>query len=117
VWDAPAVTTFRLRNHTVRDAGWRYIRYANADEELYDEGAAPYKRTNLAGDPGHAGTNRELAKHLPSNDCADITSRAPGRMQTLSRAGPHRAGQLPRSLIRSLGTHRRLPAGKAIDPL
>ena len=38
-------------NHAVRTEGWRYIRYANGDEELYDETTDPYEWTNLAGGP------------------------------------------------------------------
>src|SRR5262249_24489952 len=38
-WGQPAVTTFGLNNHAVRTDGWRYIRYADGGEELYDETA------------------------------------------------------------------------------
>ena len=33
---------------------WRYIHYANGDEELYDTEIDPYEWTNLAGDTKHA---------------------------------------------------------------
>ena len=52
-------------NHAVRTEGWRYIRYANGDEELYDEATDPYEWTNLADDPRIAATKAELAKSLP----------------------------------------------------
>jgi len=38
---------------------WRYIHYANGDEELYDSRADRYEWTNLANDPTHA---EQLAK-------------------------------------------------------
>jgi len=71
-WDRPALTTYRYKNHTVRTEGWRYIRYANGDEELYDEAADPYEWTNLANDPKHAAKKAELAKFLPAKDHPDI---------------------------------------------
>ena len=42
-WDRPALTTYRFKNHAVRSEGWRYIRYANGDEELYDEAIRPLR--------------------------------------------------------------------------
>jgi arylsulfatase A-like enzyme len=71
-WDQPAVTTYRFKNHTVRTEGWRYIRYANGDEELYDEAADPNEWTNLAGRPEYAAKKAELAKLLPQTDKPDI---------------------------------------------
>ena len=71
-WDAPAITTHGFRNHTVRTAGWRYIRYANGDEELYDEAADPLEYVNLAKAPEHAARRNELAKWLPGTDAANL---------------------------------------------
>jgi arylsulfatase A-like enzyme len=65
-WDQPAMTTFKYQNHTVRTEGWRYIRYANGDEELYDEKADGFEFRNLAGDARYAEIKSELARHLPS---------------------------------------------------
>ena len=70
-WDKPAVTTYRYKNHTVRTAGWRYIRYANGDEELYDETKDPNEYVNLAAKPEFAARKTELAKFLPKTDVAD----------------------------------------------
>jgi arylsulfatase A-like enzyme len=36
-WDRPALTTFGYLNHAVRTEAWRYIRYHDGGEELYDE--------------------------------------------------------------------------------
>ncbi|MDP3071660.1 MAG: sulfatase [Opitutaceae bacterium] len=76
VWDQPAVTTYRYKNHTVRSAGWRYIRYANGDEELYDEVKDPNEYVNLAAQPEFAAKKAELAKFLPKSDIADPAGRA-----------------------------------------
>jgi arylsulfatase A-like enzyme len=67
-WDLPAITTFGFQNHAVRTEGWRYIRYANGDEELYDETADPYEWTNLANKPEHAALKAQLTKHLPTTN-------------------------------------------------
>ena len=48
-WDRPALTTHGQGNHAVRTEKWRYIRYADGGEELYDEGKDPFEWTNLAG--------------------------------------------------------------------
>lgn len=71
-WDQPALTTYRFKNHAVRTEAWRYIRYANGDEELYDEINDPNEWTNLAGLPAHAARKAELAKSLPKDDHVDI---------------------------------------------
>ena len=67
-WDRPAITTHGFRNHAVRSETWRYIRYANGQEELYDESVDPYEWTNLADDPKFAAIKSELAKWLPAHD-------------------------------------------------
>jgi arylsulfatase A-like enzyme len=77
-WDTPAVTTYRYKNHTVRNAGWRYIRYANGDEELYDEVKDPNEYVNLAAKPEFAAKKTELARYLPKSDIADPAGGADG---------------------------------------
>lgn len=65
-WDRPAVTTHEFQNHAVRSERWRYIRYADGGEELYDEQNDPFEWTNLANDAQHATAKAELAKWLPT---------------------------------------------------
>jgi iduronate 2-sulfatase len=67
-WTTPAVTTYRFKNHTARNSEWRYIRYENGDEELYDERKDPNEYVNLAGKPEFAAKKAELAKFLPKTD-------------------------------------------------
>jgi arylsulfatase A-like enzyme len=45
----PAITTHNHDNHGVRSEDWRYIRYADGSEELYDMRADPNEWENLAG--------------------------------------------------------------------
>jgi arylsulfatase A-like enzyme len=74
-WDQPAVTTYRFKNHAVRTEGWRLIRYANGDEELYDEAKDPNEWTNLATNAEFAAKKAELAKLLPTKNHPDIGGR------------------------------------------
>ncbi len=67
-WNEPAITTFRFKNHSVRTEGWRYIRYANGDEELYDETADPNEWKNLAQHAEYTQKKSELGKLLPKED-------------------------------------------------
>ena len=64
-WGRPALTTHGLGNHSVRSERWRYIRYKDGSEELYDEASDPLEWTNLAGQPEHDAAKQELAKWLP----------------------------------------------------
>jgi len=66
--DWPAITTHNQGNHTIRTEDWRYIRYADGSEELYDERTDFNEWTNLAKDPAFAKTKEELAKWLPKID-------------------------------------------------
>jgi arylsulfatase A-like enzyme len=71
-WDKPGLTTYRFSNHAVRTEEWRYIHYANGDEELYNEPADPNEWTNLAKDPKYSEIKAQLAKLLPDHNQADI---------------------------------------------
>lgn len=76
------ITTHGFKNHTVRTEGWRNIRYANGDEELYDEAADPLEYTNLAKHGDHAARKAELARWLPKTDAANL----PGSGQVARKA-------------------------------
>ena len=64
-WDRPALTTHGRKNHALRTPRWRYIRYGDGTEELYDHQSDPNEWTNLAGQPQYAGLKKELAKWFP----------------------------------------------------
>jgi len=71
-WSDPAITTYNFKNHAVRTEGWRYIRYADGGEELYDEAKDPNEWTNLAGKPEFADKKVELGKLIQLKDAKDI---------------------------------------------
>jgi arylsulfatase A-like enzyme len=70
-WSRPALSTFEFNNHSVRSAQYRYIRYANGDEELYDEKADPYEWTNLAANPEFGSVKAGLATWMPKESKPD----------------------------------------------
>ena len=65
-WPDATLTTYGKGNHSVRDERWRYIRYADGSEELYDREKDPLEWTNLAGRGEHAAVKSRLAKWLPA---------------------------------------------------
>ncbi len=73
-WDRPTLTTHGRNNHAVRSERWRYIRYADGSEELYDHDQDPQEWRNLAGDPKFRNVMAELARWLPANNAPDAPS-------------------------------------------
>ncbi len=61
----PAITTHNHDNHGVRSRDWRYIRYADGSEELYDMLEDPNEWRNLAAHPEHAVVLSAHRKWLP----------------------------------------------------
>lgn len=64
----PVLTTWRYKNHAVRSNDWRYIRYRDGSEELYDHQKDPGEHNNLASDPSYADVIAAHKKWLPEND-------------------------------------------------
>lgn len=62
----PAITTHNPGNHSVRSDRWRYIRYADGSEEVYDLERDPREWTNLARTRRGRRVIGELARWLPS---------------------------------------------------
>ncbi len=67
-WDRPALTTHGRLNHALRSERFRYIRYADGSEELYDHQADPMEWKNLADDPEFAKTKADLKAWLPKTN-------------------------------------------------
>jgi arylsulfatase A-like enzyme len=67
-WERPAITTHGRLNHAIRTQRWRYIRYADGSEELYDHQNDPMEYTNLAGKEELAATKQELSAWLPQEN-------------------------------------------------
>ncbi len=67
-WDGVALTTHGYMNHAIRDQRYRYIRYADGSEELYDHDDDPYEYTNLASNTGYEAIKEKLAAYLPKEN-------------------------------------------------
>jgi len=69
-WGRPALMTYQRGNHAVRDRRWRYIRYADGTEELYDHEKDPNEWHNAARNPANAEVIRGLKRWLPKTEAA-----------------------------------------------
>jgi len=69
-WNHPSVTTHGPGNHAVRSERWRYIKYSDGLEELYDHNKDPHEWNNLAADPKYAAVKKELGSWLPKTNAA-----------------------------------------------
>ena len=112
-WTAPALTTHGQNNHAIRTERWRYIRYADGSEELYDHANDEYEWTNLAAKPEHAALKRELAAFFPKENVPEIKGKDDG--ESAPPAGPAKAAKQAerrknRQLQKDPGTP--LPHGK-----
>ncbi|MBN1845368.1 MAG: sulfatase [Sedimentisphaerales bacterium] len=79
-WDRPALTTHGKDNHSIRSERWRYIRYADGTEELYDHENDPLEWKNLAADPKYNDMKNQLARWLPRQNANEIPK--PGAKKT-----------------------------------
>ena len=73
--DRVAITTQGQGNHAVRSSRYRYIRYADGSEELYDHQTDPHEWNNLAANLGLAKVKSRLAKRLPNVNAEPIVVR------------------------------------------
>ncbi|MEM7231267.1 MAG: sulfatase, partial [Planctomycetota bacterium] len=71
-WDRPALTTYLKGNHAVRSERWRYIRYADGTEELYDHERDPHEWTNLAQNGQFESVRASLRKWLPTRNADQV---------------------------------------------
>ena len=61
----PAITSYGSGNTSVRTERWRYIRYEDGSEELYDHQIDPNEWTNLADRKEFAEIKTSLAEAIP----------------------------------------------------
>lgn len=62
----PAITTHNHNNHSVRTEHWRYIRYADGSQELYDHRTDPNEWTNLVARAQYASVLADHDRWIPN---------------------------------------------------
>ena len=72
----PAITTHNHDNHGIRSEHWRYIRYADGSEELYDMRKDPNEWDNLANDPKYDSIKKEHSEFLPEKSLKPVKGSA-----------------------------------------
>jgi arylsulfatase A-like enzyme len=71
-WKRPALMTYKKGNHALRADRWRYIRYADGTEELYDHEKDPNEWDNLAQEPKCSAIIDSYRKWLPVNEMNQV---------------------------------------------
>lgn len=71
-WSFPSLTTQGENRHSVRDERYRYIRYEDGSEELYDHSTDSLEWVNLAGQAEYAAIKMRLAKSLPTTNVPEV---------------------------------------------
>ncbi len=75
------------QNHAIRSDTWRYIRYKDGAEELYDQRADPKNFHNLAGLAQYRAVKQTLMTRLPQHDAAPHpTANAQSRWRDTKKA-------------------------------
>jgi arylsulfatase A-like enzyme len=72
----PTVSTYLEGNHSVRDDRWRYTRYQNGSEELYDRHADPNEWENLAMQSRYTRLKAKLARWMPKENAKSAPEKA-----------------------------------------
>lgn len=93
-WERPALTTLEQNSHSLRSSRWRYTRYKDGTEELYDHERDRNELTNLANDSQYLQVKEDLARWFPSLNAApsprrDLVDKVSDRVETFILGGPY----------------------------
>jgi arylsulfatase A-like enzyme len=72
-WNRPSVTIYRKGNFSVRTPKYRYTRYADGEEELYDEEHDPNEFKNMVKEPAMNNLLMSFRKRAALNYAAPVT--------------------------------------------
>jgi len=70
--EKPAMTTWGRGNYTLRTNDWRYTRYFDGTEELYDQNCDPNEWKNLASKPEYKEIKESFKKWLPKTEAPQV---------------------------------------------
>jgi choline-sulfatase len=87
--EEPAIMDY-IGHFAVRSHRWRYIRYADGGEELYDHDTDPQEWTNLAPDPQYRGIMDEHAAWIPRNPAPEAPVKSAYDFDPVSYTWTHR---------------------------
>ncbi|MEM9365414.1 MAG: sulfatase-like hydrolase/transferase [Planctomycetota bacterium] len=68
-------SVYQRKNHSIRSDRWRYIRYSDGSEELYDHRTDPGERNNLAQEGALDRVKQRLSGFLPKTDAPQANYR------------------------------------------
>lgn len=71
-WEQPALMTYLRGNHAVRSDRWRYIRYSDGSEELYDHEDDPNEWNNLAASYEYRDVIAQHKRWLPTTEAKQV---------------------------------------------
>ncbi|MEM7284579.1 MAG: sulfatase [Pseudomonadota bacterium] len=66
-WPHSAITTYGEGRFSLRSGPWRYIRYKDGSEELYDHMADPHEFKNLASESGYEELKDRFRQQIPKS--------------------------------------------------
>jgi arylsulfatase A-like enzyme len=78
-WDKPVLSAYKPGNYAVRDTRYRYIRYSDGSEELYDHQEDPKEWDNRADDPALAEAKAKLLAVVPKDPAPTVGAPMPGQ--------------------------------------
>jgi arylsulfatase A-like enzyme len=67
-WPNAAITTYGRNNHAIRTKDYRYIRYEDGSEELYDRRSDENEWYNVVENKEYQEVKENLRKHLPQEN-------------------------------------------------
>lgn len=68
IWEQPVLTTWGRGNYALKNVNWRYIRYFDGSEELYNHQNDPNEWTNLTDDTKYKTIKTQMSGYLPKSE-------------------------------------------------
>jgi arylsulfatase A-like enzyme len=76
-WNKPVLTTYGYKNHTIRSKEFRYIKYRDGSQELYDLVKDPNEWFNLADRAEYSNIIKDFKRFIPKENEAPIPYKIP----------------------------------------